>query len=288
MNLMSKDTSSDSSQAGFVHILVLAGVLAAVGLLTSSAVLGESKGRTEEQNRVVEQQSEHQETQSEGKKQETETETPDGQKVKTKVEDNGDAKVEVEQEGLKLKYEVKDGKTKIEAEENGQKAGLNEEELKNTEDQVESGLEKEGIKIATGSGQPVIAKNQVAARVNFPLSVDIATNQLIVTTPAGRKVVTVLPDKAVQNLLETGVISKVENPSLGSEQAKDLGNLNGVVDLENRNNEMVYKVAGIKIQKLFGLIPVSVPTTAYVSAKTGNLVTQEQSVLANLIQLLSR
>lgn len=320
---MPTSPSPKSKEAGFANVLVLVAVFAAAGLIATSRiqttkvfstgpsqnVLGEDESKAEEQakevsQKAVEQQKEQQQqvaeqqkevlktqvqTQSEGSKQETEVETANGQKIKTKVEDNGVTKVEVEQGKLKLKYSVENGETKVEAEnEASGEAKLSETEVKDAEDELENELEKEGVKIATGGGHLAIAKNKYAATTNFPLSVDVNTKQLIVTTPAGQKAVTVLPDQAIQNLLATGVISKIESQASDVILNKDLGNLDGVAKLEERDNEMVYKVEGMKNHKLLGIIPISVPTTAYVSAQSGNVIAQDQSLLANLLDLLSR
>lgn len=311
---MPKKSSFISQEKGFVHALVLVGIVTLVSLIaltnvatqqfpSSQNVLGEneeakkaeeaakeSAKKAEEQSKEAEKKAEEQQkesakssnsgspefpktktetisptgikskTQTEGKKSETEIETPDGRKIKTKVEDDGTTKVEVEHGQLKLK----------------------DDELGELEDE----LAEDNIKIATGSGKTVLAKNNVAAFTDFPLSIDVGTNQLIVTTPAGQKVVAVLPDQAVQNLLATGIVNKIEqssDPNLTSE----LGQLGGVVKLEIRNNEVVYKVKGIKTHNLLGFIPVDTSTTAFVSAQTGQPVAQEQSLFTNIVDLLS-
>lgn len=226
-------------------------------------------------------------TQTEGKKSETEIETLDGQKIKTKVEDDGTTKVEIEHGQLKLKYVVENGQLRLQAEnEQGEEVELEDDELDELENELEDKLAEDDIKIATSSGKPVLAKNGVAALTDFPLSIDVGTNQLIVTTPAGQKVVTVLPDQAVQNLLATNIINKVEQ-SVDPSLTQELGSLSGVVKLEIRNNEVVYKVKGIKTHKVLGFIPVDISTTVFVSTQTGDMVAQEQSLFANVIDLLS-
>ena len=226
-------------------------------------------------------------TQTDGKKSETETETTDGQKIKTKVEDDGTTKIEIEHGQLKLKYVVENGQIKLKAEnEKGQEVELKDDEFDEMENGIEDELEEAGIKIATASGKPVLAKNSIAALTDFPLSIDVGTNQLILTTPAGKKVVTVLPDEAVRNLLSTNIINKVDQAS-DLNLTTELGTLNGVVKLEIRNNEVVYKVKGTKTHSLLGFIPVDTSTTAFVSAQTGNLVAQEQPLLATIIDVLS-
>lgn len=226
-------------------------------------------------------------TEIEGKKRETEIKTPDGQKIKTKVEDDGTTKVEIEQGKLKLKYKFENGQMKLKAEnEQGKEVEIDDKKLGEMGDEAGQELERKGIKIATGSGKPVLAKNNVAATTDFPLSVDVATNKLIVTTPAGQKTVTILPDQAIQNLLDTNIINKVDSSS-DSALTDELGQLSGVVKLEIKNDKMVYKVSGTKSHKLLGFIPVNVSTTAFVSAETGETVETEQPFITSIIDLLS-
>lgn len=226
-------------------------------------------------------------TKIEGNKRETEIETPDGQKIKTKVEDDGTTKVEIEQGKLKLKYKLENGQMKLKAEnEQGVEVELDDKDFDEMEDEMEDELESRGIKISTGSGKPVLAKNNVAAQTDFPLSVDVATNQLIVTTPAGQKVVTILPDQAIQNLLDTNIINKVDSSS-DPLLTEELGQLNGVVKLEIKNDKAVYIVKGTKSHRLLGFIPVNASTTVFVSAETGETVETEQPFITSVIDFLS-
>lgn len=223
--------------------------------------------------------------QKEGKKTETEIETVDGKKIKTKIEDDGTAKVEIEHGQLKLKYVIENGQVKLKAEnEKGELVKLKDDELNETETEIENEFKKTGIKIGTGSGKPVLSKNKIAATTDFPLSVDVGTNQLIITTPAGQKRVTVLPDQAVTNLLATKIFNKVDS---ASNLSGDLKEFEGVIKLEIRNNEPVYRVKGIKTHKFLGIIPIDSEATAFISSETGDLVAQEQPFIANLISILS-
>ena len=225
--------------------------------------------------------------QSENGKSETEIETASGQKIKTKVEDDNTTKIEIEHGDLKLKYVFKNGEIRLRAEnEQGEEIELEEDELDEIENETEVELEEDGIKIATISEKPILTKDNIATLTDFPLTIDLGTNQLIVTTPIGEKVITVLPDQAVTNLLATNVISKVEQVS-DQNIIQELGNLNGIVTLEMRGQEVVYKIKGSKTFKLLGFIPVDTAATTFVSIETGDLIAQEQSLLANIIDLLS-
>ncbi len=287
---MPKRFSTLPKEEGHIHVALLTIlVLGAFGLVASSnitttqkfsasspQVLGENETAQQaaEQakeitQKTAEQQKENRRinTQSEGKRQETEIETSNGQKTKTKIE--------VEQGKLKLKYESEKGGIKLKTEdEQGKEVELKDGEMEKVQKEIENELEDEGIKISTESGKPTITKNKVTASTDFPLSVNVATHQLTVTTPAGQKTVTILPDQAVQNLL-------------GVSSSAILSNLSDPIKLEIKDNGVVYKIKGEKKFKIFGFIPVSTPTTAYISAQSGKLVAQEQPLLTNLIKLVS-
>lgn len=228
----------------------------------------ERKGETEKKEEEVKKTEEirRQEQKVQIQTKEFESETADGQKVKIKKEDDGLVKVEVENGKLKFKYRIENGVTKLEAEdEDGKEVELTEAEEED---------------LASRSSKSRVAAQKISERSNFPLSLDPLTNSLIVTTPAGEKVVTVLPDQAVANLIEKGIVTRIDEEASGSGTVEN-------VKLEVRNEELVYRVEGVKRGKLFGLFEVETPTTAFVSADTGAPIAEEKSVLTNVIRFLS-
>lgn len=269
--------------------------------LVRQNVLGEDDEdrQTEEAEEDAEEQEEEEKldddeitlsTRNEGNENETEIETPDGQKIKTKVEDDGTTNIEIEQRNLKIKYEVKNGQVLTTTEdENGDEVELNDDQRDELEDEIEDELDDDGIQIATrGAGQLTFAKNQIAAKTFFPLSIDVGTKQLVVSTPVGQKIVTVLPDQAVAHLLAAGIIDEF-NDSLDG-LAPETGNpeeVKGVIKFEMRDGLPVYEVDGFKTYKLFALIPVTQPLTAIVSSETGEVVGQNKPLLTTVVDLLS-
>lgn len=225
----------------------------------------------------------------EGRKQETEIQTADGQKIKTKIEDDGTTKIEIENGSLKLKYRTENGKVILKAEnESGKEVELDKDQLEELENAVKDELEDDDLKLVpTTNNRLAVAHNQVAVVTDFPLSINVETKELIVTTPSGQKVVTVLPEQAVENLLATNIINTVETSPTDSFTQGQLGALSGVVKLEIRNDEVIYKVNGTKTYRMLGFIPVTTPVTALVSAENGTTVAKQQSLLANVIDLLS-
>lgn len=65
------------------------------------------------------------------------------------------------------------------------------------------------IQISGNNDAAQIIRNRVAAQTHFPLTVNLETNELIVTTPKGSKVVTVLPDQAVAHMLAANVLDQI-------------------------------------------------------------------------------
>jgi hypothetical protein len=210
-------------------------------------------------------------------KTETEFENPGGQKVKTKTEDDGTTKVEIEQGKVKIKYVVENGKVILKArDQSGKEIELEDRDLK----ELEQEKEDNGIKVATESGQIRFGRNQNAL-TNFPLSVNPLTHELIVTTPAGEKIVTVLPDQAVANLLSTNVVNLIEaSGSAGTSTADS-------IKLTEKNGEAVYEINGIKTHRLLGFIPINTKVKAFVSAENGDLVAKEESLVSRFLDTIS-
>lgn len=228
------------------------------------------------------------ETKTSAEKQKTEIRFSEEERIKTKVEKDK-ARIEVRSGGVKVRYELKDGQLVVKVEnEAGEELELEDEEIEQIEDEVEEELEDDGIKIASAAGKLAVVKNKFAASTNFPLSINPDTNELIVTTPAGQKVVTILPDQAVQNMLATNVISRLGTQAIVDAALQNqVASASAIIALGVRNNVPIYEIPGIRDFRLLGFIPVSAPVTAVVSAETGKLVTAEQPLLTRIVDLLS-
>lgn len=210
------------------------------------------------------------------------------QKVETKVETKTtptEIKSEIRQGDLRVKFELKDGKVEIQTK---VKQGENETELEGEEeneamDEMEAELEKEDIKIATAPGQVALVNKRVGALSSFPISVDPTTRQLTVITPAGVKVVAVLPQQAIDNMLAAHVMDDIEGVKVNN----DLASVPDLVNLEVENGVLGYKVKGNKNHKLLGFIPVKTGVEAFVSAENGQVVTSTDSLLGRILNRLA-
>ena len=202
---------------------------------------------------------------------------------------------------VKLKFESEDNqvKRKIEIEQEDHES--EDEDLDEIEEEIELNFEEETeTEIATDTPQVEIRKNNVKARTGFPLSIDLATNQLIVTRPDGTtKAVSVLPDKAVQNFMDHKKINllNVQDPGTGTGSAGTTPDSDVTSSSENsqdtkisiveRDDKLVYEIKAKKKLKLLGLIPITADTTGYVDTETGEVVDQEEPLLTKFLNIIS-
>lgn len=220
--------------------------------------------------------------QSDEDKVKTEVRFGEGEKIKTRIEE-GRTRIDVYSGGIKVRYEIRDGRVIVKAEtEEGD--NIPEQELFKIEDR----LGRNDIKVATEGAKLLIARNNIGALSNFPLQFDLNTNQLIASTSAGSKTLTTLPDQAVQNLLAANIISRLDPAVLQqAAQQGDLTSVSGVVALGERNGVLSYEIAGLRDFRLLGFIPITTPVTVFVSAETDQTVAQEQPLLTTIVDLLS-
>lgn len=201
-------------------------------------------------------------------------------KLEVKTED-GKSEVKLEQNGTKVKIEKEDGKLKVKAE----KADGTEIELE-TEDALgalNNELEAKGVKVATTDAHTLtITKGETEAETELPIGVDPTTHELTVTTPAGTKTVSILPDRAVENLLNEKVLNSIE-----SKTSLQNGKTTQKATLTEVNDEPVFAVKGLSQKKLFGLIPVAFAKTGFVSATTGQVTKTDETLINRILEALS-
>lgn len=108
--------------------------------------------------------------------------------------------VRLEPKNYQLKITVED--------ENGEEIEVP-EGTESAEFEIEEPEEKTTVKVRSLKNSYAVIRDKIAAQTHFPLMVNLETNELIVTTPAGQKTVTVLPDQAVKNMLAANVIDQL-------------------------------------------------------------------------------
>lgn len=221
----------------------------------------------------------------------TELRLPDGTRVKTRTEE-GRSRTDVYQGGVKVRLEREDGRFRLKAEnEQGETTDLGEDEIISIDERAD----KEQIRIRTFNtaadatqNRAIVERLNTQALTDLPLSVNLATNELTVTTPAGERTVTVLPDQAVQNMLAANVIDRIGGPAVAELlQQSSIETLEHVITLAEQNGVPVYAIAGTKQQRLFGFIPVAVQLTVTVSAETGEVLDTDRSFVDSVIDFFA-
>lgn len=286
---------SSQKEQGFAHLLTL--VLGLSGFLIISSIIPVGRHYNNGKSSVAgvylakggddSGSSEGSSTTSTPKPAKVEVDEDDSKEVKNVETKTTPEKIksEIRQGNLRVKFEIEDGKVKLETK---VKQEEDETELENEAeneaiDQVEAELEKEDVKIATVPGQIALVNKRIGALSKFPLSVNPTTKQLTVTTPAGIKVVTVLPQAAIDNMLT----SKVMDDVLSEKADSSLASIPDLVKLEVENGVLVYKVKGTKTHKLLGFIPIKTGVEASVSAENGQIVQSIDSLLGRILNRLA-
>ncbi len=213
-----------------------------------------------------------------------EVEVPENERIRVRSKD-GRTRVDITAGGVKTRLEVRDDRVIIKAEnEDGSETELEDNAFLKIDDR----LAKNQIKVATVSGDRfILERGAVGAVTTLPISIDLATNQLIVNTPAGQKVLAVLPDQAIQNLIAANTISRL----VKSDQLTEIGNsrlnLTEIITLGEKNSIPIYEIAGVSDQKLLGFIPVAIPKTVEVAVTTGAVLETQMTLLNQVVDALA-
>lgn len=159
------------------------------------------------------------------------------------------------------------------------------------EDDVLTLEDKEGndqIKIASASGNSlVLFKSDVGAKTKLPVSVNMQTNVLSVSTPDGNKTITLLPNKAIEGLQKDGVIDRIEGESGATLGSKELAGVTNVFPLEMADGQLVYRIHGVKNKKVLWFIPVSIEKDLTISAANGAVIKTEKSFTGKVLDKIS-
>ena len=235
------------NKRGFVHLvpLVIVAVVVLLGLTFKSFKIEPSSTDTKES---VLSESEDVEEDRSGSPNEVRTES----ERRVGEQDNDQDKVEDETEDIDDDEEEDEVEEEVEVEDEDEGTRLVKIKIKNRDGEFE--LQAEGI----------------SARSNLPLSVNSETNELTVATPNGEKAVTVLPDRAIANMIENGVIDS----SLS-------------VEIQESDEDVQYEVEGVDEQRLLGLFDVAIARRVRVSAQSGEIIGVNQSFLSRILDLLS-
>lgn len=142
-----------------------------------------------------------------------------------------------------------------------------------SEIEVKDGTNEVKIKVRSGKNKFEFQQEgtKISVESNFPLSVNPDTKELTVTTPAGSRVVAILPQQAVDNMLANGMVTTTTGVDLKMET----------------DGSLSYDIDGTKNEKLLGVFDVAVPKNLVISAETGQVLTVNQSTFSRILDFLS-
>ncbi len=171
-------------------------------------------------------------------------------------------------------------------------------------------------KIMTKAQNRYLVTNGVAAKVGTPISYNLETNEMIISTPHGDKIVSVLPDQALAKARAAASLivedaaddESIDEEKTATESAKDSTATpsgeeetatdsadedesieEAAISLVSYQDSPAYKVSGKSQKKVLGVIPVKINKTVYVSAVSGNIIEETtDSPLDTLLNLISR
>lgn len=215
----------------------------------------------------------------------TEIRLSETERIRTRAKD-GRTRIDITSGGVKTRLEFKDDRVIIKAQqEDGTEVELEDDTLL----KIDERLGTAGIKVATAGAEKFVVQRGIAGAVtDFPLSIDLATNTLSVTTPTGQKTLNVLPDQAIQNLLAANIVNRVGGQAeIDAARSGNLTSVSQLATLETQNGVPIYEINGISDQKLLGFIPVAIEKTVTVSAQTGEIVSTQESFGNKLLDLAS-
>ncbi len=118
-----------------------------------------------------------------------------------------------------------------------------------------------------------INANNVVAYSSMGLSIDPLSGVLTVETPTGPQKVSIMPDEALGIIIELKALSSgVTEPSILLVSEKD---------------KLIYRITGEKVEKFFGLLPISIQKQVFVSADTGSIISIELSLFSRIMSFFT-
>lgn len=278
-----------------ILVLVLTAKVAYQGL-KRSGVLGTSSFVTQDGSNQDNNSQDQQNQSPEPQVNNNHSQTPEPVKLNSEVNNETAAKiqdkVELQTENNKLEINAAAEGTQVEikTEDNGslvikaKKSDGTEIQLQdNSLERINEALKENDVNIGTTSAKGFeITNKETKAETQFPISVDLASKMLSVSTPNGQKDLTVLPNQAVQNLLNQKIIDRVTQTAISTSGAQLQ-----LVQLKLFANNPVFQVQGIDDKKLFGIFPVAIQKTTLVSAETGQVVNTNTDLINTTLNLLS-
>lgn len=123
--------------------------------------------------------------------------------------------------------------------------------------EIEERAEIQKINIGVRDNKFSLRQRGFSALTDFPIKIDPETARLTVQTESGDRFLSVLPYQAVQGILRSKLINKIND---------------NLLEIIEEERELQYSFSGEKIFNIFDLFEYSIPVSLRVSATTGETV----------------
>lgn len=309
-------------QKGAAHLLLPLLIIVVIGFVGSANVQTTTRFSTQDVKGLVAKSDDR-----DGSSQDSNSNSGRGnsseQRIRQEIRTSDERiKTEIREDRIRIDIRQENSKTRIQQRGNEFliKTKIEDKDKDDDDEATESGEEDEDE--ATESAEEDEDEGEVVKELRaiskFPLRIDLATNQLIMTKNGVSRVLTVLPAHAVQNMLRAHLkkglgpkffqgatpsaqpsTSASASPSASAtpsasptEEPIATGSANitileDQITLEESDGQIVYKIPAKKHLRVIGLIPVDTNLTGFVSAQTGALLEEQESLLARILDLLS-
>jgi hypothetical protein len=180
-------------------------------------------------------------------------EIPDPESKISLVKDNGE---------IMLKVATKSGEKSL--------------DVTNYEDEVieiEERPQTKKVAISITDNKFIIKQGGVSAVTDYEINIDPASARLTLATKSGLKFLSILPRQAVETMLRSKLVSRLNR--------QDRFEIT-----EEEGGELAYVVSGEKTFNVFQLFEYAVPVVARVSASTGEILEIEQPQWLNKLNFL--
>lgn len=134
--------------------------------------------------------------------------------------------------------------------------------------ELEERPETSKLEIGYKDGFFTLIQNNFTAYTNFAIKIDAVNARLTVSTERGERIVSIMPNSAIQYLVKSKVINKVSENRL---------------ELIEKDSELVYQVSGERLLNIFDLYKYPIEVNSFVSASTGEIVLVEAPVWLKVI-----
>lgn len=129
--------------------------------------------------------------------------------------------------------------------------------------EVEQNQSPKSIKIGKVDDSFGISQSGITALTSYPIHINTSTKTISVSTNSGDRIVSVMPDEAVETLVRANIINTI---------SKDGQMVLG----ENENGELTYSIPAERRVNLFNIHTVSVEVSTVVSATNGKVLKVDQ------------